>query len=1116
MKGNKSKKILSLFLAVFMLLGTLPSAVFAGDVSGNNEGKLASLVVYTAASSTPSDSSVLLKNSTDSYTTSNVFSSDTLTYDLGSVYDKTNMIGFLATVDNGESIKVYYKDKDGNEKSLLLTSGTESRASGLIAGVNEYKIFVIPQGKEEDDATVYTVKLTCLPTLKNSLSVKAGGSTLSLTPTFSGLTTFEYDLTLPDGIEEIEFSASGKQNYYTLAYNGGSSSTVNVKDKDKVEVVVSNNSVNNTYTFNLKRKQADSVNFVVTPSDAIVSVYDQNGKSVAPNSDGTYSGLFDTYTYSYTVTKYGYVAQFGTISQNGTINVDLTKAVNSNISDVGSTWKNFRGNDSNMAIVDIQTPINASETALLWNKKFGADADWGNAPSVQIIADDSLITLVGNKIYKLDLETGEVIKSAEMSAKINWGYTPPAYAEGMIFCPLADGTIQAFNAKTLESIWIYNDNLKGQSLSPIYYSDGYIYTGFWNSETKDANYVCLSVTDEDPSKPDEAKTATWKLTHTGGFYWCGAVTAGDYVFFGSADGQASGDNGTAYLYSVNKYTGIVVSKTALSNASDVRSTIAYDEATGKIYWTSTGGYLYSAKIDKNTGAVSDLKSLNLNEPSTSTPVVYAGRIYVFTYAGFASGHLHIVSEATMQEIVSVDAGPVQSSPILSTAYENSGYLYLYATANIKKGGIDLFKVKTNAASTDDVTKIELYDADGFNEYCISSIICSADGTLYYKNDSCNVFAVGIPSYQNVIDLIDAIGTVGTDSGNAISTARGAYDALSDADKLKVSNYAKLTDAEKAYDELKVKEVVELIDAIGDNITKDSKDAINKARNAYDALTAAQKNKVPEDKKTKLENAEAALKKLTDNNPEGTTKGVSVTINGVTYVVSEATKEAMEAMQTVLDSEAPTNEDIIKAYKAYEALSYNEKLFATNYTDFETKVLAKLGEENHYDAPTKLDARDNEEATLPWYIKLVVNSIDISDDKVSKVQESLGENAQLLNLYDISFVNTLTNEEWKPTSLVKLKFPEPNTNLGSYAIVHIDENNAYGFIQPAEEENNLIIETMDFSEYGIATFEGTWNDLLGNEEIKQNAVVWPWAVGGVAGIGGILWAIFNKRKEEAEE
>ena len=67
--------------------------------------------------------------------------------------------------------------------------------------------------------------------------------------------------------------------------------------------------------------------------------------------------------------------------------------------------------------------------------------------------------------------------------------------------------IHIFNAKDLTSLWVYQDDLKGQPNCPITYKDGYIYAGFWNSETKDANFVCISVTDEDPSKTTEEKVA---------------------------------------------------------------------------------------------------------------------------------------------------------------------------------------------------------------------------------------------------------------------------------------------------------------------------------------------------------------------------------------------------------------------------------------------------------------------------------------------------------------------------------------------------------------------------------------------------------------------------------
>ena len=53
----------------------------------------------------------------------------------------------------------------------------------------------------------------------------------------------------------------------------------------------------------------------------------------------------------------------------------------------------------------------------------------------------------------------------------------------------------------------------------------------------------------------------------------------------------------------------------------------------------------------------------------------------------------------------------------------------------------------------------------------------------------------------VVVLIDAIGTVTVDSKDAIEAARTAYDALTDAQKAKVTNYETLTAAEAALEEL---------------------------------------------------------------------------------------------------------------------------------------------------------------------------------------------------------------------------------------------------------------------------------------------------------------------------
>ncbi|MDD7671403.1 MAG: S-layer homology domain-containing protein [Clostridia bacterium] len=55
--------------------------------------------------------------------------------------------------------------------------------------------------------------------------------------------------------------------------------------------------------------------------------------------------------------------------------------------------------------------------------------------------------------------------------------------------------------------------------------------------------------------------------------------------------------------------------------------------------------------------------------------------------------------------------------------------------------------------------------------------------------------------KEVMDLIDAIGSVTTSSGTAITAARNAYDALTDEQKALVTNYQTLLDAEERYAEL---------------------------------------------------------------------------------------------------------------------------------------------------------------------------------------------------------------------------------------------------------------------------------------------------------------------------
>lgn len=102
--------------------------------------------------------------------------------------------------------------------------------------------------------------------------------------------------------------------------------------------------------------------------------------------------------------------------------------------------------------------------------------------------------------------------------------------------------------------------------------------------------------------------------------------------------------------------------------------------------------------------------------------------------------------------------------------------------------------------------------------------------------------------NDVIEKISSIGTVlyADETKAKLDEARGAYDALSDAQKTLVTNYQTLTDAEELYasfvlDDEVANNVDDLINAIGDVVyIEECKAKIDAARAAYDELTERQK------------------------------------------------------------------------------------------------------------------------------------------------------------------------------------------------------------------------------------------------------------------------------------
>ena len=561
------------------------------------------------------------------------------------------------------------------------------------------------------------------------------------------------------------------------------------------------------YTITVRKAAAVTVRFSLEPADAVLYLYNAaTGRRVLPQG-GAYA-LDEGFTYRYMLTDPDYIGRSGAMLAkrvNGTatltlgawdakdqtltngkdysvaapVALSLLRAAENTTLQPGlsAAWADFRGTAyengepvgsaaySNNAAVSFRTPTDAGDGTLLWAKKLGAGYDasgnteLGKTLSSPILADGALIVYAGTSIYRIDPDTGETLLEKPMAGASSFSINGPTYYGGMVFVALSDGRVQAFDAVTLDSLWLYKNERGGQPNCPITVRDGYLYTGFWNAETDAADFVCLTVTDEQPDRAQENKTAVWQQTHTGGFYWAGAYAGEDFVVVGSDDGAATGEVGTSTLYLFDARTGEILDEAACRG--DIRSAVCYD---GEAYSVTTkGGYFYRVRVVQDGGSwkFDDLQALALGGASTSTPVAANGRAYVGVQGtsqfGQSTGHrIAVIDLASFEIAYTVPTqGYPQTSGLLTTAYtSDDGCNYVYFIENYTPGKLRV--LRDSPTATDDPRRTaETYNNSTVQaayvlftpvgehaQFAICSPIADANGTLYFKNDSGYLMAFG--------------------------------------------------------------------------------------------------------------------------------------------------------------------------------------------------------------------------------------------------------------------------------------------------------------------------------------------------------------------------------------
>ena len=688
-----------------------------------------------------------------------------------SIEDYYSSLYAWATVADGCTVTV-----NGTEVQSGMSDDKGTPISGNIAGPESQTITVVVTPTSGESQT-YTVTLKKMTTLRN-ISLTADGETVPLYLVEDGEVTnvnkfyrdaYQYHATI-SAAAAVQLSVTPTSENYSILLNNQvvtSPCTVELDAEKSQTLIVKAKSDTaaaspRAYTITLDKKGLALTSVSVTPGNATVAIYDSNNVRIWPDSDGAFA-LMEGEKYTYIATCSGYKGikqEFTAGTENATLSISLESAPSvSHGKNVSSSWPAFRGGNDNNGVVNFKTPTQRDEAALSWASKIGDGYDKEAVSCPILITQDGydyLIVYSGAKIYKVDAITGQTVAAGTMQDASAYAINSPTYGDGMIFVGLSDGRVQAFDADTLESLWVYADPLEGQPNCPIVYHNGYVYTGFWKGEEKDANFVCLSATDEDPSDTDEEKLPTWTYTTKGGYYWAGAYVNEKYVMVGTDDGESGYKSPTGKLLVLDKATGALVDAKT-DYAGDIRSSITYVD--GRIYFTSKGGYLYSEVVGED-GRIdaAQSKAVPLGGMSTSTPVVHNGRAYVGVsgssqFTAYSGHNITVIDLKSWKIAYRVETkGYPQTSGLLTTAYENvDGYTYVYFIDNFTPGVLRVLKDKPGQTEPI-LTEKEVYVEDGVDkqkmtapvlfepaghqaQYAICSPIADQYGTLYFKNDS---------------------------------------------------------------------------------------------------------------------------------------------------------------------------------------------------------------------------------------------------------------------------------------------------------------------------------------------------------------------------------------------
>lgn len=205
---------------------------------------------------------------------------------------------------------------------------------------------------------------------------------------------------------------------------------------------------------------------------------------------------------------------------------------------------------------------------------------------------------------------------------------------------------------------------------------------------------------------------------------------------------------------------------------------------------------------------------------------------------------------------------------------------------------------------------------------------------------------------------------------------------------------------------------------------------------------------------------------------------------VTFQAGVLTVTPNSAQQQVIDeiTELPTpptsSEDADKVADAtnnYNDLSDEDRnALPQDVVDALKDAQDAAGEVNHRDEESGVSVEGTDDgaggSTLPWYVRLQVTVVPSTDTRFTDFDSALTSPQQLLSLYDIRYINTLTGAAWQPAvgDNIAVTFSRvPSTGYSDFAVAYQPDGGTPTGLPSTVSEGVIRFETDQVGLFGAA-------------------------------------------------